>query len=112
MRERSKYLLLGSALAVFVAFSAGCGDSSTTVSQGDAPSETVAPMRMPSLDALPELPSAAAVAEQADAVSDVLENPRPQPFDGEADAFLLAWAEALEARDQANPPLPQRWTAR
>jgi hypothetical protein len=109
----NRAILVALAAVAVVVLGTGCGDSAAShAAPPDMPAESIAPMRMPSLEAMGNLPAAAEVARENDAVGDALENPRPQAWDGEADAFLLAWAEALLKRDEENRPLPQRWTAR
>src|SRR5262249_10096051 len=108
MRER----LLPLTLFVLAALISGCGESEPIAVQPEGTPETLAPMRQPSLEQMPELPGAEEIAKQSDAVADALENPKPPPWDGDADAYLLAWSEALLKRDADSNPLPQRWTAR
>lgn len=69
-------------------------------------------MARPSMESLPALPDAAAIAAQRESAANLLaENANPL-WAGQPDAGGLAWMQVAFERDQSTPPLPQRVTAR
>jgi hypothetical protein len=70
------------------------------------------PMERPSIEALPPMPSAAAVAAQAESAQELLKGGSAPLWIDQPDAGTMAWVEAQFAHDRAQPPLPQRVTAK
>ncbi len=72
------------------------------------------PMARPTLDGVPGLPDAAALAEQAAAAKEqVAQRKVPlQVWIDQPDAAAFAWAQMVLAEDLRSPPIPQRLVAR
>lgn len=65
------------------------------------------PMARPGLDGLPTMPAAAEIAAQHATLGEAVSSGMPPTWAGDNDAALLAWVQAMNARDLASPPLPQ-----
>ena len=109
-RKELRLILLGLLAVVGVALSQGRG-CSTAPGSAMVPEATLQPMQAPVLAGLPALPAPVAVDEQRAMIIEMLRDGHQPSLLTGLDAAILAWAEALEVHDAAQPPLPQRVVA-